>query len=390
MSLQAKAFYNLLGGAAAGLLACLSAGPASPYLPLVYGAMLGLFLGTVETVSQDSSSRKVRAQVWGVILGVCGGGLGLMAPAFSWPFIGAFVGMTGGAAKRAPRLARQGALGGFAGGLLGGGAFGIAALAGSDEGTRLLAFTLSGTLTGYCIGLAPDLFKHAWLHVLVGPGAGKDYLIAKARVRLGRDGQSDVGVFGDPSVAPTHAVIECLPGQNRHRLRHVAGGQGAHAYPPTLVNGRSVTAEHWLTDGDTLQIGRVVFRFHEKSTQPAIRPMTPHVPPAPSAAPTLVLTSAPAVSMPDVPPVPPAAAGGRGARLTAISGPYTGQSFPLSHRTVTVGRAADRESRCLLIHPSRAPTPVSLMKEAAMSSPTTAGQRHPRQQPGPGRPAPAA
>ena len=35
--------------------------------------------------------------------------------------------------------------------------------------------------------------------------------------------------------------------------------------------------------------------------------------------------------------------GGAGTRLVAVQGPYTGQSFPLSHAPVVIGRAAERD-----------------------------------------------
>jgi pSer/pThr/pTyr-binding forkhead associated (FHA) protein len=74
-----------------------------------------------------------------------------------------------------------------------------------------------------------------------------------------------------------------------------------------------------------------------------VRSLTPHTTHSPTASSALVLTSKPAVTLPET--VPNLSVPNRtlGARLTAISGPYAGQSFPLSHRAVTLGRAADRD-----------------------------------------------
>jgi pSer/pThr/pTyr-binding forkhead associated (FHA) protein len=227
---------------------------------------------------------------------------------------------------------------------------------------------------------------------MVGRNEGKEYLISKPVLTIGRSELSDIGLYGDPSIAPTHAVIESVPGQDRHRLRHVAGGQGEHAYPPTVVNGRPVTAEQWLTDGDSIQIGSRTLMFQEKATR-GLAP-TPAAPPRPvpqseaargslagpgaagqetawetrppgmggarpplAAPPEIVSQMG---SAPEVPLTPVLSQfsqavtqkdltttglgfGGSGSRLTAIAGPYAGQSFPLAHLPVTIGRAKDRD-----------------------------------------------
>jgi pSer/pThr/pTyr-binding forkhead associated (FHA) protein len=440
MSLHAKTFLNLIAGAVAGLLAWLltdatgwyaihlenrslvsASDPSFVFYGAVFGLLLGLLLGIVDALSLDSKQQMIITLVSGALIGFLGGGIGasvgqtvysaipgtgshgdnpglffvqLFARAVGYGVVGAIVGAAQGIGRRSPLIIRQGAFGGLFGGLLGGAIFQVIYeifiyVPHIDVISRLTALVATGALTGFFIGLVQDLFKQAWVKVMVGRNEGKEYLIAKAVTTIGRSELSDIGLYGDPSIAPTHAVIESLADQNRHRLRHVAGGQGAHAYPPTIVNGHPITAEQWLTDGDTIQIGGRMLMFAEKATRSAPRPMAAPALntgaprqvdsyPAPPLLGTGGNSSRPPLGMPpDVvaqmgtlpePTVPltPVLAQfsdsvtlkdfnipsqnttrliteAAGSRLTAVRGPYTGQSFPLGHLPVTIGRSQDRD-----------------------------------------------
>jgi pSer/pThr/pTyr-binding forkhead associated (FHA) protein len=153
------------------------------------------------------------------------------------------------------------------------------------------------------------------------------------------------------------------------------------AYSPTIVNGQPVTADQWLADGDTLQIGRRTLQFHEKATRN--NPIQPAAPAAPAAgaspyvgqelADTTVVALRPSLTTPlqiveQMGTAPEAAAPllslaqpvsdatvmmtspvyedahlGIGTRLVCTEGPYAGQSFALSHAPQTLGRGTDRD-----------------------------------------------
>ncbi len=420
MSLQAKTILNLIAGAVAGLLAWALTDltgwfpglhqervvyPSDPQILLygaVFGLMLGLLLGIVEAMSLDSQCQMWMSLLLGGVVGFFGGAIGayfgqfvwglltkdidpynvtpqtffpiLLARGFGYSIIGLVVGAAQGLSRRSVIIARQGAFGGLVGGFLGGVCFQVtAALLNGSPLSRLAALAATGALVGFFVGLVQNLFKQAWIRVVLGRNEGKEYLLAKPITTIGRSELSDIGLYGDPQIAPTHAVIEAIPAQKRHRLRHVADapGQGRGGpYPPTLVNGQPVTAEQWLADGDTVQLGKRTLLFQEKATRGA-RPINPPAPPAgaqhtaplppassvgtvtryvgqeltealpPATVRAAPLTASPAEATVLLPQTVAQGGGGAGTRLVCTAGPYAGQSFPLSHAALTLGRASD-------------------------------------------------
>ena len=440
MSLQAKTFLNLLAGGLAGVLAWtltdLTGWFTDIFQPhrlvrsglfgdpkfLLYGALFGLLLGlmlaVVDTLSIESKRRLIQTLAAGAGIGALGGWVGLamgqtvyglifrlsgLAPdeaphtpgqflvllvgrALGYAFIGAIVGAAQGAVSRSPLVARQGAFGGLIGGLFGGIAFEILnGLEFPASLSRLIALVAVGALAGFFVGVVQNLFKQAWIRVVLGKNEGKEYLISKPITTIGRGELSDIGLYGDVNIAPTHIAIEALAAQNRHRLRFVGeGGKRGTTYKPPLVNGQPVANEMWLADGDTIQLGRRTLLFHEKATRrsggnpspiPPGQAAPPGVPryvgqelagasatPAPTPArPPLTTPDAVVAQMGSAPisdatvlspgmssPSMSSSAlsspgmGGAGTRLICVQGPYAGQSFPLSHAPATIGRAPEQ------------------------------------------------
>jgi pSer/pThr/pTyr-binding forkhead associated (FHA) protein len=413
MSLQAKTYLNLLAGALAGFLAwvltdltgwfsdVLNAsqvvnGGKYLFYGAIFGALLGLLLAVVDSLALGSRRRITETLALGAAIGAVGGWFGLwlaqsvygiiagsggneitnvgrffvllVARAIGYSLIGASVGAAQGVVSRSAVIARQGAFGGLLGGFLGGAAFEIGNGLGFPAAfSRLLALVATGALAGFFVGLVQNLLKQAWIRVVLGRNEGKEYLISKPITTIGRSELADIGLFGDPSIAPTHAAIESLPAQNRHRLRAVMepNKRGAE-YAPPLVNGQPITGEQWLTDGDTLQIGKRTLLFQEKATRkgraaaPAgaspngAGPASPsryigqELGTEPNGRPSLT-TPADVIAQMGAAPVGEATVlsgpgfGGVGTRLVAVQGPYSGQSFPLSHAPATIGRAQERD-----------------------------------------------
>lgn len=425
MSLQAKTFLNLLAGGLAGILAWaltdltgwfasifqtnylvrggLFGDPKFLLYGALFGLLLGLLLGIVDALSLDSARQMQRLLILSGIVGFVGGYLGLavgqgvygpiyqlsgakpddpnlssgqyfvilIARSLGWALIGGIVGAAQGAGRRSTTIARQGAFGGLLGGFLGGALFQIMSnLFNSTLFGRLIALVAIGALVGFFVGLVQNLFKQAWIRVVLGKNEGKEYLIAKPMTTIGRSELSDIGLFSDPGIAPTHVAIESLAPQNRHRLRFVGGG-GARgsSFAPPLVNGQPVGGEQWLADGDTIQIGKRTLLFHEKATRKAVPPVslsasalptqipreTPRyvgqeltqipiaAPRSPLTTPADIVAQMGAAPTGDATVMSVGASSGLGTRLICVRGPYAGQSFPLSHAPTTIGRAPDRD-----------------------------------------------
>jgi pSer/pThr/pTyr-binding forkhead associated (FHA) protein len=401
----------------------------------VFGAVLGLLLGVVESLALDSGKRLVSISAIGAGVGFAGGAIGILcgqviyaaiAPsglqldpdnpasamldlvgrALGWGLIGAMVGIVPGIAGGSVRLIRQGAFGGLAGGFLGGIIFKaitqvFSVIPHVDILARLAALVTIGALVGFFVGLVQNLMKQAWIKVMVGKNEGKEYLVVKSSTTIGRSELADIGLFGDPEIAQTHAVIEAIPENRRHRLRHIGGQDPRKTYHPTIVNGQIVGSEQWLVDGDTIQIGKRSLLFQEKSTRAAgvKRKIAGQAEaevlarPAVSSTPSFMATSdvlsqmgsAPVATQSSyLPPTPrfpenaqppfsipsgytplpperprtlsskvreddenktiiaaPLTRGGLGTHFLAMRGPYSGQTFMLGHESMIIGRGTE-------------------------------------------------
>lgn len=271
------------------------------------------------------------------------------------------------------------------------GAVGAGGMIETGGPSRAIGFTVIGALTGLFIGLVEEYLKQAWVRVLAGNNEGKDYILSKPMTILGRDERADVPLFGDPNLAPQHAAIRMENG--RHTLLDGGAPSGA------VVNGQRIQ-QQLLRDGDMIQLGQVRLLFREKATASKVgRPvadapksaaaggmaMPSHLCPFCGAAKDARgnclcsvpgTTPAPMPSPVDYgmgnmsamgqgyggPATQPLSGGvpsygghadfgmggagmavgvGRGTALSAIDGPYAGQSFVLPPGSATIGRSPD-------------------------------------------------
>ncbi|MCC6444863.1 MAG: FHA domain-containing protein [Armatimonadetes bacterium] len=320
MSLRSKIILGFLLGSFGGLAGWvltemvpgLNARPSSPsqlYVKdAIFGALAGLAigaaLGAVEGITVRTPAIIARGGFVGGCVGIVAGVLGLWTgesafqsliggppqsadvfPSFShfawrvaaravgWGVIGLCIGLSEGMPHFSMRKMRHGMAGGFIGGFIGGAAFDIVALNfHTDILSRLIGLTLIGALIGFFIGLVEDLLKQAWVKVLSGRNEGKEYIISKDIVTVGRDELCDIGLFGDRSIALQHAAIR------KESSGYVLYDEGKA--PGTIVNGVAVK-KHSLQDGDAIQIGRMRLLFREKAvSRPERAPVDVTPPPA--------------------------------------------------------------------------------------------------------------
>lgn len=291
---QSNVSQNLLAGLVGGILAWLinelvfgdsGSNQGGLYLLLhaavwagMLGGLMGTALGAAEGVATRISPLALRGGaigmgiglLGGMIGGLCGqfiysllgGGMGwnlgtqILARTLGWGLMGLFIGLVQGATFRSGKKAVNGLIGGIAGGLLGGLLFDfIGALSGGGSLSRFLALALMGGAIGGSIGMVDEIRKEAWLRIIAGPMAGKEYILFKDVTSVGSSPKCDIVVYHDPGVAPLQATITANRGRYTLANRMPA--------TPVLVNGRPVST-CFLTGRQQLRLGQTTFEFHLK------------------------------------------------------------------------------------------------------------------------------
>jgi len=181
----------------------------------------------------------------------------IFARLVGWSMMGVMLGAGVGLATASAANFAKGAAGGLAGGFIGGVAFdAVSQISGGGLSSRLLGLSAIGLMIGLFIGLVQELTKVAWLKVEAGRVRGREYRLEKALVTMGRAEESDIGLFGDPAVAPRHAVIE-RKGSN-FTLKDLTRNPG------TFINGQRIESAP-LHQGDLIGVGAYQVRFWMRS-----------------------------------------------------------------------------------------------------------------------------
>lgn len=245
----------------------------------IMGALIGVALGSVESILNHLAERALIGAAIGLGVGFGGGFLGgvvgqlvysglggggassmgqqIMARSIGWAVVGTFVGLGQGIAIRSSRKIVNGLLGGLIGGAIGGVMFDlIGMMVGGGAASRAFAITATGACAGAAIGLVEELRKQAWLNVVQGWLAGKQFIIYKDSTIIGSSPKCDIPIFKDPQVLPQHALIRAENGRySVHSLQ-----SGAAIY----VNQQPVSCRV-LRNGDVITIGGTTFSYNEKA-----------------------------------------------------------------------------------------------------------------------------
>jgi hypothetical protein len=263
------------------------------------GMIVALALGLVDALWAFSPSQVLQIGPRVLIAGTIGtlGGLfgGLIGQIFygmlqfsvflifGWTITGLLIGSSLGVFDILARLMRgedlrgaqrkifNGVLGGTLGGLLGGVLFLL--LKGFWTGifqdkpdTQLWSpsatgFVALGMCIGLLIGLAQVILKVAWVRVEAGFRPGRELILSRPEVTIGRAESCDIGLFGDAAVERLHARI--LQRGGDYFLADNGSPSG------TFVNDRRVGEPVPLRSGDVIRLGRNVLRFREARKQKA-------------------------------------------------------------------------------------------------------------------------
>lgn len=230
--------------------------PQKAFIRAALGLPLGALLGFVFDFMANI--------VFNIALGI-GGALGMQSnhnPAFwiaravAWTVFGVAGGLVYGIVGQSYKKGKFGVLGGVLGAGIGGLVFDpISFATGGANATmsRAVGFAILGLATGAMMGVVESALKDRWFYVTSGPLAGKQFILYKPQTSIGSNQQSDIYLFKDPTILPSHAVLSA----NGARMTLRAAG-------PVFIAGAPVSSRV-LTDGDLVQIGRYTFRYKEKT-----------------------------------------------------------------------------------------------------------------------------
>lgn len=235
-----------------------------------YGWVTGVSMGFTFGVGQWTTLRRRWLPMLAAALGGLGGVAGLLwgetlyqllrfaevpARVVGWCLVGFAVGSSQGVVRGSVAGALRAGFGGALGGGIGGALFAWLPTATSlpDPTCRGLAWVLMGALIGSASALFERLLANATLKVASGKLEGKEFVLDKPRLVIGRDERCDIALYYDAAVLPRHATLEWAG--DGYRIAPI--GQAA-----VTVNGHSAPVKT-LHHNDVLVIGntRLVYRL---------------------------------------------------------------------------------------------------------------------------------
>lgn len=178
-----------------------------------------------------------------------------LARALGWALFGLGIGAMVGVLNRTRKLAVNGALGGVIGGTAGGLIFQFvgANLQLSGGASRLIGLAMIGGLIALATRAVETARREAWLHVLAGGMAGKEFILYHDLTRMGSSPDCEIFLLKDPAVAGMHATIE------QHGTQRILSAVGG----AVTVDGRPVV-RHTLRSGEQLQVGGTLIGYSER------------------------------------------------------------------------------------------------------------------------------
>jgi hypothetical protein len=158
----------------------------------------------------------------------------------------------------------RGVLGGTIGGLLGGildwklGDVWAGIFPGKGDlwSPSLTGFIALGLCIGLLIGVAQVVLKEAWLRVEAGFRKGRELLLHRPLLTIGRAEVCDLGLFGDPQIEKLHARI--YRQEDRYLIADAGSANG------TYVNDQRIGEPTLLRCGDLIRVGSAYLRFSER------------------------------------------------------------------------------------------------------------------------------
>ena len=123
----------------------------------------------------------------------------------------------------------------------------------SSTFARLIGLLVIGAGIGLAIGLVETLRRQAWLHIIGGGMAGKEFVLYESETKVGSSPKCEITLIKDPGIQPHHFIISAAPNGGR---RTITAYQGC----AVTINGTPI-AQHELRDGDAIGVGATTHRL---------------------------------------------------------------------------------------------------------------------------------
>ncbi len=178
----------------------------------------------------------------------------------AWACVGAATGLGMNLVWSTRTQLRNSVIGGALGGALGGLFFDpidrwFSSLFSGGGMSRLVGLLAVGFSIGIFVALVERLARDAWLRVRTGPLAGKSFILYKTPTIIGNSPQSDVYLYKDAEIDPSHASI--------HRVGTSYEIEDMDTRMGTSVGGNKIRRRR-LMSGDQIVIGSTILDFEER------------------------------------------------------------------------------------------------------------------------------
>ena len=241
---------------------------------VLIGVLIGACLGIAEGITMRMPLRFATNMLVGAWLGALGGAIGvpmaellyrllrgagmvsIIARPVGWGVLGAVLGSAQGVARQSLRGAVHALIGGAIGGIIGGVAFdalhALLATSASSAFPRGIALLITGALIGIFALLFERFLARGMLKIVSGKLEGREFVLDKPQLIIGRDERCDIPIYYDREVAPQHAILEWTG--NGYKLTPV--GQNAILHKGRRVNEMQLAHNDIITVGNT----KLIFR----------------------------------------------------------------------------------------------------------------------------------
>jgi hypothetical protein len=117
-------------------------------------------------------------------------------------------------------------------------------------------FVALGACIGLAIAVAQVVLTEAWIKVEAGFRKGREMMLSKPEITIGRAEACDIGLFGDNQIEKVHARIQQRGNDYLLIDNNTPSG--------TFVNDQRVVGMRLLRSGDLIRVGRCLLRFGER------------------------------------------------------------------------------------------------------------------------------